>query len=201
LKIILKIAQDGLSDICKSANSCPVSMRLILQYISTKANLHIPDYELACLGNIIFLRLFGTVLVSFKKIRLPKRPTQSQLRIGAIVAKLWQQLANSDGNDRINADENLQALTKQFLTPENQALVHNYLMDLISEKGLQLQLPERYSDQESAYQASNALCSIRNFITANVERLYLLGLENTFIRQLLINFLCIGFSEINIKRC
>jgi len=201
-KILLKIAKDTLNDISKSAAQCPISMRIILQFISVKAIKQIPNYEISCLLNILFLRFFGTALANLKKIKLNKRPTETNLRVGVIITKLLQQLVNStDGYEPNNGEENIQNIAKQFINIENQNLVLNYLAELISDKGMHL--PAQFhdiSDKESAYHAGNALVVIRNFVSSNIEKVLSMSTENKYIRQMLVNLLQLSFSEMNIKR-
>jgi len=66
-KILLKIAKDTLNDISKSAAQCPISMRIILQFISVKAIKQIPNYEISCLLNILFFKIFWNCSGKFKE--------------------------------------------------------------------------------------------------------------------------------------
>jgi len=192
-----------LHDICKSATLCPLSMRVVLQFISARANKQIPEYEIACISNIMFLRFFGTALANLKKINLGKRVIIKNKRVATILAKLMQQLVNSitaDGYEYANTDDIIQNLSKQFINAENQNLVFNYFVDLINEKGMQFERQMEVALVVNAYQIGNALCVVRNFISSNLEKLLIMSYENNSVRQMLLNFIQVGFSEMNIKR-
>jgi len=206
VKVILKIAQDMLNDICKSTNDCPLSMKFVLHYISSKANKQIPEYELPSVANIMFLRFFGIALANLKKLYIGKKIPPNNLRVGTILAKLLQQLVNNattEGYEIITGDEiNQSLLSKQFITSENQYLVVNYLLELTNEKGLQFNdLNDTVMlEKEITYNVGNSLCIIRNFISTNLEKLLIMSYQNVALKQVLLNFLQVSFSEMNIKR-
>ena len=201
----LKICQDFLDRVCKSAKDCPVELRKLLLTLSNEVEKRFPEMYLTSVTSLLFLRFICPALLTGETMKDEKK-----VKILTMVSKVVQNLANG----KIEFDGSKEAgmgLFNVFIAGGekggNWRKLQKYMKELLNEEMFEEEWSARNMRATTSaggnvggigqMKYSQSMVVIRDCLLNSMDKLWITASVNQSVGQLLKRFCCVGLCSVS----